>query len=90
MSDVDAAADSFGVSELLRHLDEPAAIQAGGILEKYQGTVRPLAEAGIHPDASTPRAVFATRSGIDRILGTRWNSTGRYANSTKSQPQHGT
>ena len=45
--DVDAAADSFGVSELLRHLDEPAAIQAGGVLEKYQGTVRPLAEAGI-------------------------------------------
>ena len=49
-----------------------------------------LAEPCIHPDASTPRAVFATRSGIDRILGTRWNSTGRYANSTKSQPQHGT
>jgi hypothetical protein len=58
VSDVDAAAYSFGVPELFRHLDEPSAIQAGGVLEENQGTSWPLAEAGIqltHPGEQTVR-----------------------------------
>ena len=47
VADVDAATDPFSGLELLRHLDEPAAIQAGGVLEKNKGTVRPLAKPGI-------------------------------------------
>ena len=58
VSDVDAAADPLGIQEPLRHLDEPAAIQSGGVLEENHGTVRPLAEAGIqltHPGEQTVR-----------------------------------
>src|ERR1700726_1462280 len=58
MSDVDAAADSFGVPESLRYLDEPPAIQSGGVLEENHGSVRPLAEASIqftHPGKQTVR-----------------------------------
>jgi hypothetical protein len=58
VSDVDAAAYSFGVPELFRHLDEPSAIQAGSVLEENQGTSWPLAEAGIqlaHPGEQTVR-----------------------------------
>jgi len=58
MSDIDAAADSFGVPESLRYLDEPPAIQSGGVLEENQGTVRPLAEASVqltHPGEQTVR-----------------------------------
>jgi hypothetical protein len=58
VSDVDAAAYSFGVPELFRHLDEPSAIQSGGVLEENQRTIWPLAEAGIqltHPGEQTIR-----------------------------------
>ena len=47
MADVDAAADPLGGLEPLRHLDEPAAVQPGGVLEEDEGTARPLAEVGI-------------------------------------------
>jgi hypothetical protein len=47
MSDIDAAADSFGVPESLRYLDEPSAIQSGGVLEENHGSVRPLAEVSV-------------------------------------------
>ena len=47
VADVDAAADPLSVLEPLRHLDEPSAIQPGGVLEEYEGTVRPLAKARI-------------------------------------------
>ena len=45
--DVDAATDSLGILQPLRNLDEPAAIQSGGVLEKEDGAVPPLAKAGI-------------------------------------------
>ena len=47
VADVDAAADPLGVLEPLGHLDEPAAIQPGGVLQEHQGPVRALAQAGI-------------------------------------------
>src|SRR5580704_1227826 len=47
VADVDAAADSLGVLEPLGHLDEPAAIQSGGVLEEDHGPIRALAKAGI-------------------------------------------
>src|SRR5438128_1755175 len=47
VADVDAATNPLGVLETLRHLDEPAAIQSGGVLEKNEGTIRPLAKVGI-------------------------------------------
>src|SRR5258707_645903 len=43
VADVDAAADPFGVLELLRQRDEPARLQAGGVLEEEERTCRPLA-----------------------------------------------
>src|ERR1700721_2773012 len=52
VADVNTAANSLGVLKPLGHLDEPAAIQPGGALEKNQGPVRALAKAGIqfaHP-----------------------------------------
>src|SRR6266550_5509473 len=58
MSDIDAAADSFGVQESLHYLDEPPAIQSGGVLEENHGSIRPLAEASIqltHPGEQTVR-----------------------------------
>ncbi len=47
VADVDAAADPLGVLQPLGHLDEPAAIQPGGVLQENQGPVRALAKAGI-------------------------------------------
>gem|GEM_PF-1379194 len=47
VTDVDAATDSLGFFQPLRNLDEPAAIQSGGVLEKEEGAVPPLAKAGI-------------------------------------------
>ena len=47
MADVDAAADPLSGLEPLRHLDEPAAVQSGGVLEKDEGTARALAQVGI-------------------------------------------
>src|ERR1700745_40313 len=58
VSDVDTATDSFGVPEPLGHLDEPPAIQSGGVFQENQGTVRPLAEASVqltHPGEQTIR-----------------------------------
>ena len=58
VSDVDAAADSFGVPEPFRYLDEPSAIQSSSVLEENQGTIWPLAEAGVqltHPGEQTVR-----------------------------------
>src|SRR5260370_23843849 len=45
VADVDAATDSLGGLESLRHIDEPAWIQAGGVLEKDDGPIRALAKA---------------------------------------------
>src|ERR1700730_15424224 len=45
VADVDAATDSLGALEPLRHIDEPAWIQAGGVLEKDDGPIRALAKA---------------------------------------------
>jgi len=47
VADVDAATYSLSFLEPLRHLDEPARLQAYGVLEKDGGTVRPLAKARI-------------------------------------------
>ena len=47
VADVDAATDSLGFLQPLRHLDEPPAIQSGGVLQKEEWAVRPLAQAGI-------------------------------------------
>src|SRR5260370_35932391 len=47
VADVDAATDSLGVLEPLRHIDEPAWIQAGGVLEKDDGPIRALAKARV-------------------------------------------
>jgi hypothetical protein len=47
VADVDAAANSLGVLEPFGYLDEPAAIQSGGVLEENQGSVRALAKVGI-------------------------------------------
>ena len=47
VTDVDAAADPLSVLEPLRHLDEPSAIQSGGVLEEDERAVRPLAQARI-------------------------------------------
>ena len=44
MPDIDAAADPLGVAEPFRHVDEPSAIESGGVLEENQRTVRPLAQ----------------------------------------------
>jgi hypothetical protein len=45
--DVDAAADPLGVLELLRQLDEPARVQAGGVLEEDERAVWQLAQARV-------------------------------------------
>ena len=45
--DVDAAADPFGVLELFRQLDEPARLQAGGVLEEDERAVLQLAQARV-------------------------------------------
>src|ERR1700719_428112 len=45
VADVDAATDSLGGLEPLRHIDEPAWIHARGVLEKDDGPIRPLAKA---------------------------------------------
>ena len=57
VADVDAAADPFGVLELLRQLDEPARLQAGGVLEEEERTVRPLAQARIELAQHSKQAV---------------------------------
>jgi hypothetical protein len=52
VADVDAAADPLCVLEPLGHLDEPARIQASGVLEEDNGATGPLAKARIqlaHP-----------------------------------------
>jgi len=52
VADVEAAADSLGVLEPLRHLDKPGWLQASSVLEIDEGSVRPLAKALIeltHP-----------------------------------------
>jgi hypothetical protein len=47
VADVDAATYPLCFLEPLRHLDEPARLQAGGVLEKDGGTAGPLAQARI-------------------------------------------
>src|SRR5689334_8354242 len=47
VADIDAAADPLGGPELLRDLDEPAAVEPGGVLEEDEGSARPLAEVGV-------------------------------------------
>jgi hypothetical protein len=47
VADIKAATDSFSVLETLRYLDVPARLQADGVFEKDDGTVRPLAKARI-------------------------------------------
>ena len=47
VTDVDAATYSLSILQPLRNLDEPPAIQSGGVLEKEDGAVPPLAKAGI-------------------------------------------
>ncbi len=47
VADIDAAADPLGRLEPLRHLDEPATIQSGGVLEEKEGTARALTKMGI-------------------------------------------
>ena len=52
VADIDAEANPLRVLKLLRHLHEPAQIQAGGVLEEDEGAIGPLAKAGIqlaHP-----------------------------------------
>ena len=52
VADVEAAADPLRVLQPLRHLDEPGWLQAGGVLEIDQRSVRPLAQARVevtHP-----------------------------------------
>jgi hypothetical protein len=47
VADVEAATDSLSGLKALGHLDEPAAIQSSGVLEKHEGAIGPLAEASI-------------------------------------------
>ena len=47
MADVDAATHSLSVLEPFRYLDKPGQLQAGGVLEKDDGTVWPLAQARV-------------------------------------------
>src|SRR5262249_37155195 len=52
VANIDAVTHPLSALEPLRHLDEPAAIQSGGVLEKNEGTARLLAKPGIqlaHP-----------------------------------------
>ena len=58
VANVDAVTNPLSVLEPLRHLDEPAAIQSGGVLEKNEGTARLLAKPGIqlaHPGKEAVR-----------------------------------
>jgi transposase len=61
VADGDAATDSLSGLKALRHLDEPAAIQSGGVLEKDEGTIRPLAKAGIQLAHSGEQAIRLCR-----------------------------
>ena len=61
MADVDAAADPLSGLKALRHLDEPAAIQSGGVLEEDEGAIGPLAEASIQLAQSGEQAVRLCR-----------------------------
>src|SRR4249920_1007559 len=47
VADVDAEADPLSGLEPLCHIDEPARIQAGGVLDKDDGATRALAKTGI-------------------------------------------
>ena len=47
VADVEAGANPLSFLEPLRHLHEPAWLHAGGVLEKDDGTVRPLTQACI-------------------------------------------
>jgi hypothetical protein len=57
VADVDAATDSLSGLKTLRHLDEPAAIQTSGVLEKDEGAIGPLAKASIQLPQSGEQAV---------------------------------
>jgi hypothetical protein len=61
VADVDAAADSLSGLKALRHLDEPAAIQSCGVLEKDEGAIGPLAKASIQLPQSDEQAVGLCR-----------------------------
>jgi hypothetical protein len=61
VADVDAATDSLSGLKALRHLDEPAAIQSSGVLEKHEGAIGPLAEASIQLAQSGEQAVRLCR-----------------------------
>jgi hypothetical protein len=61
VADVDAATDSLGGLKVLRHLDEPAAIQSCGVLEKDEGAIGPLAKASIQLAQSGEQAVGLCR-----------------------------
>ena len=47
VTDVEAETDSLSILQQLRNLDEPLAVQSGGVLEEEEGAVPPLAKAGI-------------------------------------------
>ena len=57
VADVDAATDSFGVAEPLRHLDEPPGLKARGVLEEDEGATRPLAKPRIELAQHAEQAV---------------------------------
>src|SRR5512132_1523066 len=61
VADVDAATDSLGGLQTLRHLDEPAAIQSSGVLEENEGAIRSLAEASIQLAQSGKQVVRLCR-----------------------------
>ena len=61
VADVEAATDSLGSLKTLRHLDEPAAIQSSGVLEKDEGPIGPLAETSIQLAQSGNQAVRLCR-----------------------------
>ena len=47
VADIDAAADPLSVLEALGDLDEPSAIQPGGVLEEDEGAGRPSAKVRV-------------------------------------------
>jgi hypothetical protein len=57
VADIDAAADPLSVAEALRHLDEPAAVQPGGVLEEDERTARPPAQARVQVAQAGHQAV---------------------------------
>jgi hypothetical protein len=61
VADVDAATDSLGGLKTLGHLDEPAAIQPGGVLQKDEGAIGPLTKASIQLAQSGEQAVGLCR-----------------------------